>query len=201
MSMATNGTQDDELGGLLARMPEIAKAVSAFPEGVQQSAFDALIAAATGAAAPTPTSPTADQEKRKKPTTRKRQATGDDMYKPRRARRTAGAPTQLRDLDLAPNGKKSLREFAEEKKPATNHDYNVVSVYYLTEELGISEVTLNHVFTCYRDRRWKEPANLPNSLALTSSRKRYLDTSNLDDIKLTPAGRTRVEHGLPTKAK
>ena len=40
---------NNPLDDLLTRMPEIAKAVAAFPEGVQQSAFDALIAAATGA--------------------------------------------------------------------------------------------------------------------------------------------------------
>jgi hypothetical protein len=49
--------------------------------------------------------------------------------------------------------------------------------------------------------RWKEPADLANSFALTANRKRFFDTSNLDDIKLMPAGRTRVEHELPVKKK
>lgn len=204
--MATEGKDKAGLDALLARMPDIAKAVSAFPEGVQQSAFDALIAAAGGGGATgpgartrveAPPKPTPKRQTRR----RKQNMDGVQLEKPRRARRAGGSPSQVRDLDLAPKGKTSLRDFAGEKQPKTNHDYNVLSVYYLSEELGIAEVTLNHVFTCYRDMRWKEPANLANSLALTANRKRYLDTANLDSITLMPTGRTHVEHDLPPKKK
>lgn len=191
------------LNDLLKRMPEIAKAVSAFPEAVQQSAFDALMAAAGSTAANTGTTvsgatktPTPGRQRRKKQV-----AAGSGKSNGRKARRLGGSPSQVRELDLAPKGKTSLATFAAEKGPKTNHDYNVVAVYYLSEELGVPAVTLNQVFTCYRSMRWKEPANLENSLALTANRKRFFDTSSLDDIKLMPAGRTRVEHELPVKKK
>ena len=100
-----------------------------------------------------------------------------------------------------PSGKKSLKAFVQEKQPKTLHDKNVVAVYYLRETLGAPKVSVDHVFTCYKDMNWREPGNLGNSLALTANRKRYLDTSSLDDIKLTPAGRNHVGHELPSPKK
>lgn len=201
--MATNDDNDNGLDALLARMPEIAKAVSAFPEGVQQSAFDALIAAAGGGTAPAGSSATTDTEKTRQQARGRRRAPGgkDGGETAKRPRRSSGAPSVIRELDLAPSGKTSFKDFVAAKQPRTQHDYNVVCVYYFTEELGIPAVTLNHVFTAYKDMRWREPASLANSLSLTSARKRFLDTSNLDDIKLTPPGRNHVQHDLPPKKK
>lgn len=191
--MAGNGNLDD----LLKRMPEIAKAVSAFPEAVQQSAFDALMAA--GGATNTATPSTTTKTTTRKPQSRRKKASAEGETP--KARRTTGSPSAIRELDLAPKGKTSLKDFVAAKRPKTQDDYNTVSVYYLAEEIGIPTVTLNHVFTAYKDMGWREPANLQNSLSLTSMRKRFLDTSNLTDIKLTPAGRNHVLHDLPTKKK
>jgi hypothetical protein len=202
--MANDGKDNVELDALLARMPEIAKAVSAFPQAVQQNAFDALIAAAGGTSTSTLQSgPPAGASTSTKQTTKRRRkpsGKGEDSAMAR-TRRKSGSPSVLRDLDLAPNGKTSLKDFVAEKGPKTNHDYNVVSVYYLAQTLELGAVTVNHVFTCYKDMKWREPASLTNSLSLTSARKRFLDTSNLDDIKLTPAGRNHVEQDLPPKKK
>lgn len=82
---------------------------------------------------------------------------------PKAGRRTSGSLSVLRDL--APKGKTSLKEFIEEKQPKTHQDYNVLSVYYVSQKLGIGPVALNHVFTCCKDMRWREPANLANSSA------------------------------------
>ncbi len=190
---------DQNLDDLLKRMPEIAKAVSAFPEGVQQSAFEALMAAAGGdkpaAAASTP-----EETQVRKTRSRRKKPSGDGDGAGR-VRRASGSPSVIRDLDLTPKGKTSLKDFVAAKQPKTQHDYNSVSVYYFAEELGIAAVTLNHVFTAYKDMKWREPASLSNSLSLTAVRKRFLDTSNMDDIKLTPAGRNHVQHDLPPAKK
>jgi hypothetical protein len=197
MEMAMAGKADeagpDGLDALLGAMPRIAEAVKAFPEGVQSQAFDALMAELRGTPAPKPQS---DKES----PSRKRGRGSSKKGQPR-AKKRKGGPTTVKDLDLAPKGKDSLKDFAEKKKPKTNHDRNVVSVYYLQKIAGIDAVSVNHVFTCFKDMGWREPANLANSLALTANRKRYLDTSNLDDIRLTPAGRNHVEHDLPPKKK
>ena len=195
MADKAGGSSTEGLDALLAAMPRIAEAVKGFPEGVQLQAFEALMAEVRGASAPR-------QPKATEPGARKRstpRGSAEDTAK--KTRRRAGGPTAVKDLDLTPKGKDSLKAFVEKKAPKTNHDKNVVSVYYLRKIAGLDTVSVNHVFTCFKDMPWREPANLANSLSLTANRKRYLDTSNLDDIKLTPAGRNHVEHDLPPEKK
>ena len=185
------------LDSLLAEMPRIAEAVKAFPEAVQAQAFEALMAEVKGQASPSRrTEPRAGKTTRRRAGRPRAKAPSVDEKK---TRRRTGGPSAVRDLDLAPKGQTSLKDLVTEKQPKTNHDRNVVSVYYLAEVLGLNGVTLDQVFTCYKDMRWREPGNLANSLALTANRKRFLDTASLDEIKLTPAGRNHVEHDLPPK--
>ncbi|MGH2882373.1 MAG: hypothetical protein ACRDPA_06695 [Solirubrobacteraceae bacterium] len=200
--MTENDEQDGaSLDALLAKMPQIAEVVGKFPEAVQQQAFDALMAEATGGGT-TATKRTADRSAenksvRKRTTTRKK-ANGEGVVAPRRS----GGPKQLRDLDLTPSGKLSFVDFVNEKQPTTNHDRNVLSVYYCDRILEVGAVTDDHVYTCYRDMGWRLPSpNLNNGLSLTSSRKRFLDTSDNKNITLTSKGLNYVEHDLPAKPK
>ena len=200
--MADTDPKDrSSLDSLLAKMPQIAEAVSKFPENVQQQAFDALMAAATGGSSSPhrkePSSRDPGASSSRTGSARKRNANGE--AEPPKRRRRAGTPTELRDLDLAPKGKKSFKDFVEEKQPRAQDDMNAVSVYYLIEVLKVGPVTFNHVYTCYREVKMRTPTNLPNSLALTASRKGYLDTAETDNIAMTPRGRNYVEYDLPPK--
>lgn len=109
------------------------------------------------------------------------------------------APSIVRDLNLQPNGKKSFRDFAESKKPATNGHRGVVAVYYLRHELGIDPISSDHVYTCFKDAGWRVPADLPNALQVIASVKGWLDTKSMKDIKLSTLGENLVEHDLPPK--
>ncbi len=60
-------------------------------------------------------------------------------------------------------------------------------------------MTSDHVYTCYRDQGWDMPPDMAASLFLTASKKGFLDTSNLDDVRIEPRGVNHVERGLPTK--
>jgi hypothetical protein len=199
----TNTPLDD----LLARMPEIAKAVSAFPEGVQQSAVDALMAAARGTAAPAPTPPPDEvagdtaPKRRGAGTKRRKRDTGADTGngKPRRA--GSSQPKVVKELDLRPKGKKSLADFVKEKNPTSNHDKHAVTVYYLSNVAGISPVSSDDVFTAWREMGWKLPPDFLASLRLTASKKRYLDTSDSGALRLLNSGVNRVEHDLPPQKK
>jgi hypothetical protein len=204
MSEHTADSSDDPLDALLSRMPEIAKAVSAFPEGVQQSAFDALIAAASGAATPAPLpgqagDGTSGGKKARSP--RRKRQSGDESTSARPRRSGTSQPKLVKDLDLRPKGKKSLADFVQEKNPTSNHDKNTVTVYYLANIAGTSPVTRDQVFTAYREMGWKLPSNFANSLQLTATKKRYLDTSNADDLRLLNPGLNRVEQDLPLQQK
>lgn len=195
--MAENSEQDgSSLEALLNKMPQIADAVSKFPEAVQQQAFDALMAEATGGRTTTRESGETSTRTRKKATNGKKSTDGAN------APRRSGGPKQLMDLDLTPRGKVSFHDFVSEKRPKTNHDRNVVSVYYCAGILDVGAVTADHVFTCYRDMGWRLPSpNLNNGLSLTASRKRFIDTSDYDNITLTSKGLNYVEHDLPPKKK
>lgn len=103
----------------------------------------------------------------------------------------------VKDLNLKPKGKKSLDQFVEGKKPSSHYKKCTVSVYYLKHELSLSAITESHVYTCFKHMKWRIPANLSNTLAYTSSHHGWLDTSNLQDIKVTTMGENLVEHDLP----
>lgn len=186
---------------LLKQMPRIAEAVKAFPEAVQPQAFEMLMAEARGEASPPPRTPSAKKTKRpaRRPASGGTQGVGKATARARRP--AARKPSWMRNYDLTPKGKKSLKAFVEEKQPKTNHDRNVISAYYLKEVLDEAAVTVDHIFTCYKDQGWREPGDVANSLSLTSHRKGFIDTSNLDNIELTARGRNHVEQDLPAKAK
>ena len=192
------------LDDLLARMPEIAKAVSAFPEGVQQSAFDALMSAASGAVAPEH-APAAGEEpneasRRRSRTRRKRDPAID--AKGAKPRRKGSRQTKvIKDLDLRPKGKKSLADFVKEKSPDSNHDKHAVALYYLSNIAGISPVTIDHVFTVWREVGWKLPPEFATSMRLSATKKRFFDTGDSDNLRLLNPGVNRVEQDLPLQKK
>lgn len=104
-----------------------------------------------------------------------------------------------KDLNLKPKGKKSLDEFAETKKPNSHNEKGTVAAYYLKHVLALSAITESHIFTCFKHMKWRVPTNLSNTLAYTASQYGWLDTSNLQDIKMTTIGENLVEHDLPKK--
>jgi hypothetical protein len=189
--------QARDFEALLTEMPRIAEAVNSFTDpGVQRQAFEALVASfrgdgATATKEPPSTSRTPKRQTRKR-AERKRSEGGET--KPR----TSG-PKQVKELDFTPKGKTSFGDFVTEKQPKSQDDKNVVSVYWLIEHAVVTPVTIDHVYTCYREQNWPLPTDMANRLALTASRKRFLNTSNYDDIRLTPTGTNHVEHKLPPK--
>ena len=184
---------------LVEAMPRIAAVVTQFPESVQGKVFDALMDAYSGASTTASTNGKTDatMAKAKRPSRKKKTSDNGGTTK----RRGGGGPTMLKDLDLAPKGKTSFKDFVAEKAPQSQHDQNVASVYYLTQKAGLSPITIDHVVTCYRVAGWKVPPALANSLRLTASKKGYIDTANSQNILLANHGINRVEHDLPVKSK
>ncbi len=110
-------------------------------------------------------------------------------------------PAMVKDLNLKPKGKKSFDDFANEKKPGSNKEKCTVAVYYLRNELEHSKISASHVFTCFKHLMWRVPANLPNTLQVTASVQGWLDTGNMEEIKVTTIGENLVEHDLPRGPK
>ena len=79
-------------------------------------------------------------------------------------------------------------------------EQNLVAVYYLEHVLGLSGITPGHVLAAYKERHWREPGNISNSLRVTARKRNWLLTSDSSAIRTTPQGRNWVDHSMPTRA-
>ena len=104
----------------------------------------------------------------------------------------------IKDLDLSSNNDKpSLREFYASRSPRSALECNAVFVYYLQQIANVKPIAIDHIYSCYKALNLKYPNALKQSIADTSSRKGWLDTSSFEDIKLATPGENYVEHDLP----
>jgi len=192
----------EEFSSLLERMPEIAAAVNSFQsEEIQREAFQALVAtfnatAGVGGQRPLPPSETTGQTPAPDPGGPTKPS--DAPKKKSRSRRGPYTPKLVKDLDLAPAGKRSFSEFIAEKQPRSNEDKYAVIVYYLQHEAEVSAISFDHVATVFRlTPDWKEPKNVRSGVTTAASRKGTIDTADYNDLRTTPHGRNFVEHELP----
>lgn len=144
-----------------------------------------------GPAADEDQEPTEAATRTKRP---KKKTHGASAKGKRKAKRSL---TMVKDLNLKPESTESLDEFVEIKKPSSYYEKCTVSAYYLKHELSVARITEDHVYTCFKHMNWRIPADLSNTLAFTASRYGWLDTSNLQDIRVTTKGENLVEHDLP----
>ncbi|MDH4241678.1 MAG: hypothetical protein OEW48_19130, partial [Phycisphaerae bacterium] len=108
------------------------------------------------------------------------------------------SPQMVSDLDLSGSSKTpSLRDFFGLYKAKSNFDRNLIFIYYLKNKLKLDAVTIDQVFTCYRNiHSLKIPGNLEQSLIDTKLHKGWIDTSSLEDIKLNVHGINHLEHDM-----
>ena len=112
-------------------------------------------------------------------------------------------PQIIKNLDLdGKYGKNiSLKEFLNAKNPRSNVQITTVIVYYLENILNIDEITINHVFTCYKNAGYRIPNNLVQNLTDScSSRYGYLTRKN-GRFSLSVKGSNLVEFDLPKQKK
>lgn len=103
----------------------------------------------------------------------------------------------VKDLNLRPSGKQSLREFFEAKKPSNQWSQIVVFVYYLEKILEVESISPNHVYTCFKDVGKRAPKDTPQAIRNAASRKEYIDSSDQDKLRMTVPGENFIEHDLP----
>jgi hypothetical protein len=110
-------------------------------------------------------------------------------------------PKLLKDLDLSGKGKhQRLKDFFNQYEVKTNFERNLIFVYYLNQILEISEVTVDSVFTCYREiSTIKAPGALRQSLIDTSHNRGWIDTQDMDSISVTIVGINYIEHDMAKK--
>jgi hypothetical protein len=110
--------------------------------------------------------------------------------------------TFLEELDLRPaNGRPSLIEFMDAKFPITNEERNLVFLHYLQYTLNVKDITIDHIYTCYRAAKIRAPLNIGNSLQATANQQHWVKINKNGYLSLTPAGKQYVEQNLPKRSK
>ena len=118
--------------------------------------------------------------------------------KKRKGGPSRSSPSLITNLNLrGTENVESLRDFYAKYKPTSNFQRNINFLYYLTEKLGITGITVDHIFTCYRDIPRLKAPNAYQSLIDTSRSHGWIDTSSTDDIKVTIKGINYLEHDMP----
>lgn len=126
------------------------------------------------------------------------QQSNDGPKKPAKARKPASY-TFVKDLNLRPDGKPSLRDFYNAKQPVDRQEQLAVLLYYLTKTLEKTGVGTNHLYTAWKEVAAPVPPDIAHTARLTANRKNWVDSSKSDDLKLTVTGENFVEHDLPRK--
>jgi hypothetical protein len=102
----------------------------------------------------------------------------------------------LTDLNLRPKGKDSLKDYSSRDQVKTAADLTLLIVYYMKEVLGLDKVTVNHIYTAYKEIGKKIPTPLKQVLTNHKNSKNWIDVSDWEDIKFTIPGMNHVEHDL-----
>ena len=200
---------EDRLNKLLDEMPRIADAVNSFssPE-VQRDAFASLMRAA-GDELPNEFHASGDTHNELQT------ATEQVKSKPKKAplgttKKATAAKSSKKGklpavpvdeaLDIRPSGKTSLPDFADEKEPKSLQDRSMVIIYWLKNHAARDQVGLSQIHTCYKNMGWKSPANPRNHLHDIAFKKKWLNTSDIEEVTLTHTGDQHVEHDLPPRS-
>ena len=106
-----------------------------------------------------------------------------------------------KDLNLLPNDRETFQQFYEKKEPKTGIEVNTVAVYYLEKVLEKQEITIEDIYTCYKNVNARIPKALKQSLNDTSSSKYgYINAVN-NYYTVSTVGENFVEFDLPKKKK
>ena len=138
----------------------------------------------------------------KQSTPKKKQAASKKAASAKAKKKPSGQiPSIVKTLDLSGGSTcERLKEFYAKYEAKSNFDKNLIFIYYLDHKLGLSGITVDHIFTCYRDIPGiKVPEALRQSLLDTNNRKGWIDTSDTDNLKVTTPGVNYLEHDMPSK--
>jgi len=109
-------------------------------------------------------------------------------------------PKMLPDL-IAKNRIGELKAFYETKSPDSHVETYAVLAYWLKENVNITEVGIDEIWTLYRVLVQKAPQVLIQTFRDAKSKKSYFESSKDGKYYITSIGETFVEHDLPRTKK
>lgn len=105
----------------------------------------------------------------------------------------------INDLNLRPDGKQTFRDFYRLKQPSGNQEVVTVAVYYLQKIVGVSNISVNHVYTSIKelsDQGVRLPANIETTLSDIVRRKAWIESSDSNGWVVTVRGENFIEQDL-----
>lgn len=150
----------------------------------------------------TPTAPPSSARIEVPPTTpapgkrRKKRVVATNGDEPRAKKKGRESLAIVRDLDLSGSKAGRLKDYYATFAPKTNFERNLIFIYFMQEKMGVSKITEEHIFTCYRDLQLRIPKALRQSLFDTAGDRGWIATSDMSDIKATVHGINYLEHDL-----
>lgn len=101
----------------------------------------------------------------------------------------------IQTLNLKPSNKQSLIDFSSEYDAKSNFEHNLIFVYYLEKILNEKNISVNHLYTCYKELGIKVP-NIYQSITDTKKHKGWIETKDTNDLKVPIAGENHLEHKM-----
>lgn len=108
------------------------------------------------------------------------------------------------DRELNLRGDKSIpsfKSFVDDKQPGSAKEFNAVAVYYLQKVVGLSQVTLNHAYTCYSEAGRRPPEAFRQSFIDTKNKEGWVEFDGEGNLRIPHRGSVFVEHDLPRPMK
>ena len=200
---------------LKSELESISKVVDRFPEAVKPQVFDLLVRTFLGqephlSSSTPPTSPPpapaalpANKRTKRRRSAEKVGGDGAPTEKVAPKRGTSKESYKL-DRELNLRGDKSIpsfKSFVDEKQPGSAKEFNAVAVYYLQKIAGLSQVTLNHAYTCYSEVGRRPPEAFRQSFIDTKNKEGWVEFDGEGNLRIPHRGSVFVEHDLPRPSK
>jgi len=77
----------------------------------------------------------------------------------RSQKRTYPQPKVVEGLEIT-SGNLPFKDFVQQKKPSGHHAKYLVIAFWLKDCRGMSNITVDHVYTCYRFMNWSTPPDM-----------------------------------------
>jgi hypothetical protein len=186
---------DTDREALIKDLPRIAEVVNKFEsEALQIRAFDALLGDLDiKKPSSSPKEATGARSTRKKGKAK----SADSSTGSKKKSKSSAAPSIDKNLNFRPSGEKTFEDYVAQKAPRYANERSLVAAMWLREHSDVDSIGVDQIYSAFRDRQWKVPANLGNHLQVIASKKGWLDTQNMTDIKVTVQGENYVLHELP----
>jgi hypothetical protein len=134
-----------------------------------------------------------EQGERKKPTPHK----NSKPSLPKKQSNTS-AKTQLQVVPVFSSGELGKKFLSEIKKYdiPKSHQKKITLFIYIMQQIGVKNISVNHVFTCYRLLTEKTPLNLTQAIIDAKNKNMWVINDSWQDLKTHHKGDEMVEHDL-----